>query len=161
MRSIHNQANSYWQSIQELLTSAGLAFKTLTAAKAPAQDGVSPKQARRDAFTNATDLYLNSLHSVDVRMKRQANGLAESGIMAMDRPDDVDTGGPSGFSAAEQARSKDKVGLDVGWLNSRSGKVGRDMDAELWSQAQALMDKRKYKSNGHGDGAAKEDEDMD
>jgi hypothetical protein len=28
----------------------------------------------------------------------------------------------------------------VGWLNSRSGKVGRDMEAELWSKAKSFLE---------------------
>ena len=29
--------------------------------------------------------------------------------------------------------------LDIGWLNSRNDKVGREMELELWSKAQDLM----------------------
>jgi hypothetical protein len=94
-------------------------------------------------------------------MKRQINGLAECGIIAVDRPEDKDSGGPSGFSAAEQARNKAKVGLDVGWLNSRSGKVGQDMDAELWAQAKAFMEEMNRQSNGKAHSMATEDHDMD
>ena len=31
--------------------------------------------------------------------------------------------------------------LDVGWLNSRNDNVGKEMEAELWEQAQQLLQK--------------------
>jgi hypothetical protein len=30
--------------------------------------------------------------------------------------------------------------LDIGWLNSRSGKVGRDNEAELWKKARTFLE---------------------
>ncbi len=30
--------------------------------------------------------------------------------------------------------------LDIGWLNSRSGRVGRDMEAELWEKARVFLE---------------------
>ena len=30
--------------------------------------------------------------------------------------------------------------LDIGWLNSRSGKVARDNEAELWRKARAFLE---------------------
>ena len=30
--------------------------------------------------------------------------------------------------------------LDIGWLNSRSGRVGRDMEAELWERARKFLE---------------------
>lgn len=33
--------------------------------------------------------------------------------------------------------------LDIGWLNSRSGRVGRDMEAELWEKARIFLEERK------------------
>jgi Mediator complex protein len=37
--------------------------------------------------------------------------------------------------------------LDIGWLNSRSGRVGRDMEAELWEKARTFLE-------GLGNGAS-------
>ncbi len=39
--------------------------------------------------------------------------------------------------------------LDIGWLNSRSGKVGRDYEAELWEKARGFLEGAK--SNLYGD----------
>ncbi len=42
--------------------------------------------------------------------------------------------------------------LDIGWLNSRSGRVGRDMEAELWEKARTFLEGlEKGASNGHGE----------
>jgi len=48
--------------------------------------------------------------------------------------------------------------LDVGWLNSRSGHVGREMEAELWARAklffeELLEEDEKEKSGAGNDGA--------
>ena len=42
-------------------------------------------------------------------------------------------------------------GLEVGWLNSRSNKVERDMEAELWGQAETFL-RRMLQKDGRGDG---------
>lgn len=57
----------------------------------------------------------------------------------------------------------DNVALDVGWLNSRSGKVGRDMEAELWAKARGFLEALEAKkSNGRGHGGSEGgDEDWD
>lgn len=46
--------------------------------------------------------------------------------------------------------------LDIGWLNSRSGRVGRDMEAELWSKAKIFVEQLD-KEKGEGNS---EDQDM-
>jgi hypothetical protein len=100
-----------------------------------------------ESFTDATDTYLNALHSVDVRLKRQIFGLNEAGIVSMEKESPTRSEGPDtdGTRAA-----KEKVVLDVGWLNSRSGKVGRDMEAELWAKSRTFLKSLKTaNSNDH------------
>lgn len=54
--------------------------------------------------------------------------------------------------------------LDIGWLNSRSGRVGRDMEAELWEKARTFLEgleKGESNGNGHkadGDGGGGDEE---
>jgi Mediator complex protein len=44
--------------------------------------------------------------------------------------------------------------LDIGWLNSRSGRVERDMEAELWEKARTFLEGlEKKKSNRNGQNA--------
>jgi hypothetical protein len=48
--------------------------------------------------------------------------------------------------------------LDIGFLNSRSGRVGRDFEAELWTKTRGFLeDLEKGKSKG----AVQEDEDVE
>lgn len=52
--------------------------------------------------------------------------------------------------------------LDIGWLNSRSGKVGRDNEAELWRKARSFLENveenwGKEKGDGDGDGNSVQD----
>jgi hypothetical protein len=52
--------------------------------------------------------------------------------------------------------------LDIGWLNSRSGRVERDMEAELWEKARTFLEGLE-KGRSHGNGPKVEgdgDEDM-
>jgi hypothetical protein len=140
-----------------LLQSAGLAIKTLTMCQTnstTAEDGPQ-------SFTDATNTYLEGLHSVDVRLKRQIYGLHEAGIIAMakESPSRSDGQNPDTSRVAG-----DNVALDVGWLNSRSGKVGRDMEAELWAKARTFLETLEAKKkNGRGHGESEsgvEDQDM-
>lgn len=81
-------------------------------------------------------------------MKRQIDGLKESGIIAKRKPDEGKLEGPSGFSGSNSARNNTTVTLDVGWLNSRSGKVALDMEAELWAKTRAFLEDVKQKNAG-------------
>lgn len=80
------------------------------------------------------DSFLTTLHSVDVRLKRQIWGLEEAGIISLKESR------PSGVSL--EPNGVGNIGsLDVGWLNSRSNKVDRDMEAELWATMRTTMDR--------------------
>jgi hypothetical protein len=113
-----------------------MAVKTLTEIKSAS--GVTPAN-RREAFASATDTYLKALHSVDVNLKRQINGLDEAGIIKQEDYDDEDP--PKG--------EKGKT-IDVGWLNTRSNKVGRDMEAELWVKARTFLEGMDKQQLGNG-----------
>jgi hypothetical protein len=48
--------------------------------------------------------------------------------------------------------------LDIGWLNSRSGRVGRDMEAELWERAKGFLEGLE---KGENNGTDEKDQDGD
>lgn len=48
----------------------------------------------------------------------------------------------------KQAPETKSGAIDVGWLNTRSNKVGRDMEAELWEKARNFLDDLEAKSSG-------------
>lgn len=78
----------------------------------------------------ATNGFLEKLQKIDIGMKRQIYGLEEANIISADKPK---------MGGARQGDSNSGAGsvgkLDIGWLNSRSGRVGRDHEAELWAKS--------------------------
>ncbi|OBT99813.1 hypothetical protein VE01_02035 [Pseudogymnoascus verrucosus] len=133
------QLNEIDQSITKLLESAGLAVKTLTSINSPSE---TTSASRREAFTAATDTYLKDLHSVDVRLKRQIKGLDDAGVIKAE-PETEEEG-----DKGKQAPETKNGAVDVGWLNTRSNKVGRDMEAELWEKARIFLDGLEAKKSG-------------
>lgn len=85
------------------------------------------------------DSFLTTLHSVDVRLKRQIWGLEEAGIISLKES-------RSSEISLEPNGVGDIGNLDVGWLNSRSSKVDRDMEAELWAKMRTAIGRL-----GHGE----------
>jgi len=144
------QLNDIDKSISQLLKAAGLAIRTLTQTKASALNASSPEE-HREAFKTASNTYLTTLNSVDIRLRRQAYGLEEAGIIAADKSTDAKK--RDGAADGTDGKATENF-LDIGLLNSRSGKVARNMEADLWSQAlQFLDDLDKRKSNGTSNGA--------
>jgi hypothetical protein len=97
-----------------------------------------------EAFKEAMNDFLSVLHSVDVRLKRQIMALEEADIINLkDRGRD---GAPDSVKGSQKASLEPNgVGnignLDVGWLNSRSSKVERDMEVKLWARAKSHLEK--------------------
>lgn len=84
------------------------------------------------------DKFLSILHSVDVRLKRQIWGLEEAGILKDKPKEDATSGGPK---PVLEPNGLGMLGsLDVGWLNSRSNQVEREMEAELWTGARTHLE---------------------
>jgi hypothetical protein len=117
-----------------LLRSAGLAIKTLTTLKHSPSESA---EGETSDFPTATNTYLNELHSVDIRLKRQIHGLVEAGIITKETPSIL---GKPEEQNQDVARNVADRGWDVGWLNTRSGKVERDMEAELWAKAKNFLE---------------------
>ena len=162
------------QTIAELMSHASSALKALgnseSIAAAGAPDSLDADYAtsrspveRLEAFQAATNTFLATLHSIDVRMKRQLWALEEADILRFPEDpasdeDEVDTGNdPSqrqqdprlGGTKKPKAKMAPDArgmfgGLDVGWLNSRimSSVVEKQTEAELWGQARALLEGR-------------------
>jgi len=145
------QLNQLDKSIVQLMNHVAT---SLNAVSVPSDGDESRKTEidptkQKEALHQSADDFLDTLHSVDVRMKRQIMALEEAGI--------VDLSGPpkqGEVSAVGKAKLKPNgmgsVGsLDVGWLNSRGSKVERDMEAELWGKAKDFLEKEgdKFKGN--------------
>ncbi|KAJ9142612.1 hypothetical protein NKR23_g6984 [Pleurostoma richardsiae] len=127
--------------ITTLLSWTGKAVQSLSAPSQPpssadANDQQQQQQQQQtEAFKSAVDAFLATLHSVDVRLKRQIMGLEEAGIVTL-----KDAKAASAATGIEPDGVGNIGGLDVGWLNSRGNKVERDMEAELWTKARAHLE---------------------
>ena len=51
--------------------------------------------------------------------------------------------------------------LDIGFLNTRSGRVGRDMEAELWEKARSFLENLETEKPGGDVQATDKDGDED
>ena len=150
------------QSITELLKSAGLALKALSASQYTPD---TPIDDRKEAFKSASESYLNTLQSIDIGLKRQILGLEEADILPTDKAKKDKQINEFGKTAPVGETTIADCGmgkLDIGWLNSRSGRVERDMEAELWEKARTFLEGlEKGRSDGNGQRADGDgDEDM-
>lgn len=134
------QLNDIDKKLHQILRSAGLALQTLS-------------EARRDEFESATNTYLQDLQAIDVGLRRQIYGLEEAEIIPaekkkkvisaeeLNKKKDNKSGFPGAPPAADSSATESGMGkLDIGWLNSNSGRVGRDMEAELWAKARKFLE---------------------
>lgn len=134
------------QSITELLRSAGLAIKTLTNAQNESSVIQTPPSAgaRKELFAFSANRFISTLQSIDIQLQRSIIGLEEAEITVPGRAKkDVKQDVSGGAGGGNQRRPPEELGLsnlDVGWFNSRSGCVGREMEAELWAKAKILLD---------------------
>lgn len=103
-------------------------MKTLTALN---QESVSN---RREAYTNAANTYFKKLEEVDLSSKQQLKTLKDAKVI----PRDPKTSNANG-STKPPADDRADV-MDIGWLNTRSQKVGRDMEAEIWEKARLFLE---------------------
>jgi len=100
-------------------------------------------------------------------------GLEEAGIIPAEIAKPKGKDGPElvgGMTIGGKGKEEVSVGegvmgkLDIGWLNSRSGRVGRAMEAELWERARGFLEGIEGadgQQNGHAETTdADEDHDM-
>lgn len=95
-----------------------------------------------DDFKTSMEGLLETLHDVDVHMKRQILGLEEAGIIRLRQ--DTKVMSEDARIVVKPSLEPNGVGsignLDVGWLNSRNSKVERDMEAELWGSMKTFLE---------------------
>ncbi|KAF5016920.1 hypothetical protein F66182_11244 [Fusarium sp. NRRL 66182] len=145
------QLNAIDQQIVQLMKHTTTALDTLTTPSSPnANQSEDPSaelvkpalnpSAQKDKFRSTTDSFLTTLHTVDVKMRRQIFALEEAGIVNLAAPQRQESGGPS--LASQKPNGVGAVGnIGAGWLNSRGTRVERDMEAELWSKAKVILQK--------------------
>ncbi|KXJ92916.1 mediator complex, subunit Med11 [Microdochium bolleyi] len=133
------------KDIVSLLRSVGQAVGSL--GKKEVQDSeedttMGDASDRTRLFQDSMDDFIRTLRVVNTGMKRQIYGLEEANIVTL-RKDDAEaqpaTTTESRHAPLEPDGDGKIGGLDPGWLNSRSNKVERDMESELWDQAESLL----------------------
>lgn len=139
------QLNAIDNCVVELMKHTSTALNSLTV---PSSSNSDPTQSNYpsldppsqiEAFRTATDSFLTTLHTVDVKMKRQIMALEEAGIVNLSNPQRQDPNAPA--KASLKPNGVGAIGnLDVGWLNSRGTRVERDMEAELWEKVKGLFE---------------------
>lgn len=106
----------------------------------------------------ATSRYFALVSSLDVRLRRQIHALEEDDILPAEVSENeaqTNTAVPPGVSALAAGSTgplSRRIGsgkgaitggglgsLDVGWLNSRNDRVGKEMEAKLWDQAREFV----------------------
>ncbi|KAG5988617.1 hypothetical protein E4U43_004691 [Claviceps pusilla] len=133
------------ESIAQLMSQTATSLNALTipSSSSTAPNGEAPTSdppAQKEAFKTATDSFLTTLHSIDVRMKRQIMALEEAGIINL--ANEPRQGPNGGTKASLKPNGLGTVGgLDVGWLNSRSTRVEREMEGELWHEVKEFLQK--------------------
>ncbi|KAH0542549.1 hypothetical protein FGG08_003054 [Glutinoglossum americanum] len=156
------------KDVASLLRAAGQAVKSLTNQPPFTSEGPVTIDAHKESFSKATATYFSLLSSINVRLRRQIYALEEADIIASDSAskDNLTTGsapafgsaGSSGVSgAAVQAGGGEISGiglgnLDVGWLNSRSDIVGREMEGEIWNKAREFLERLERGNSGGNEG---------
>ncbi|KAI0835864.1 mediator complex, subunit Med11 [Hypoxylon sp. FL0890] len=142
------QLNEIDQNIIILLRSTARALETLGKQQAEGEDVImtDDKNQQLQIFQDSMNEFLRTLRTINVGMKRQIWGLEEAHIISLDKETQSirDEGGEGqGVSRRNIPLKPDgdgKIGgLDVGWLNSRSDKVERDMEADLWAEAESFL----------------------
>ncbi|KAH7309585.1 mediator complex protein [Stachybotrys elegans] len=145
--NIH-QLNAMDKAIAQLMNHTATALTSLTIPVSPKDADTTEEKpqpmldpaAQKETFRSATDSFLTTLHTIDVKMKRQILALEEAGII------NLTSGATAEVKGAPQASLKPNgagaIGnLDVGWLNSRGTKVEREMETELWAKARSFLEK--------------------
>lgn len=170
------ELNSINADIPAMLQSAGQAINALTNRSLilpeegdenvqMADDTAVGVEERKEAFGDATREYYTYLQAIVVRLKRQVYALEEAGIIAEHKPTAADAASKVAVDTATGGGVPDKGGpkagtriwngglgdLDVGWMNSRTNKVGAEKEHELMEEARQLVQdelKRREESKG-------------
>lgn len=110
-----------------------MAVKALSEQSNEADDSSQAFEDQKATFTDAASSYFSLLSLVDVNLRRQIYALEEANIISADATHKDVPGKPSANGSGLGA-------LDVGRLNSRNDKVGKEMESELFAKARHLLD---------------------
>ncbi|KAI1814954.1 hypothetical protein GGS20DRAFT_372704 [Poronia punctata] len=126
------------KKIVSLLRSSGQAVQCLGKKESNDEDTIMTDSGPpTQQFKESMEEFLRTLRSVNVGLKRQIWGLEEAGIISTGKKN-ANTN--SGRSRLLEPDGSGKIGgLDVGWLNSRSNKVEKEMEGDLWKELEDIL----------------------
>ncbi|KAI8626264.1 hypothetical protein F5Y19DRAFT_225563 [Xylariaceae sp. FL1651] len=134
------------KKVVSLLSSTAQAIQCLGKREPQDEDIAMTDSDPTRQFKESMDEFLKTLRTVNVGMRRQIWGLEEAGIISLAKREasTKEEGGEVQLSNARngplEPDGNGKIGgLDVGWLNSRSNKVEKDMEADLWQEAEDIL----------------------
>ncbi|KAI9866377.1 MAG: hypothetical protein M1813_001499 [Trichoglossum hirsutum] len=158
-----HQLNEIDKDVASLLRAAGQAVNSLTNPPSGNLEEPVTIEAHKESFSKATATYFSLLSSINVRLRRQIYALEEADIIASDSASkDSQTAGNAptfgaagggGVGGAAIQADKGEISraglgnLDVGWLNSRSDIVGREMEGEIWAKAREFLERLEQKNS--------------
>lgn len=160
------------QNVVKLLQHAGTAIRTLTVSTPQAggheDDEGQDLEQRKANFAAASSQYFATLSSIDDQLRRHITALEDAGILPSEAviqetrsaPTHAQTASPPSKQPATKPKSTITNGglgnIDIGWLNSRNDNVEKIMEAELWEQAQLLVQQtlRRKATSGDDNGGA-------
>lgn len=160
------------QNVVKLLQHAGTAIKTLTVSAPEAggheDDEGQNMEQRKAEFAAASSQYFATLSSIDVQLRRHITALEDAGILPSEaviqetQPAPTQAQAASHPSKQPSAKPKSTItngglgNIDIGWLNSRNDNVEKIMEAEVWEQAQLLVQKtlRSRTTSGNDNGGS-------
>ena len=134
-----------------LLRLASQAVQALGKKERESGDGSAARSEAEEAgdqakvFQDSINDFIATMRRVDEGMESQIQGLAGEGIVSLhsdgaNAAGATDAQGPSAHQIRLEPDGDGKIGgLDPGWLNSRSNTVERNMEAELWDQADEFL----------------------
>lgn len=134
------QLNDIDRSVVQLMNHTATALNAVS----NQSDGSKPETdsaSQKEALHMATGSFLDALHGVDVKMKRQIMALEEAGIINLAAQQKQEPGSTAGKASLKPNGMGNVGNLDVGWLNSRGSKVEREMEAELWAKGKGFLEK--------------------
>ncbi|KAL8763118.1 MAG: hypothetical protein Q9184_001011 [Pyrenodesmia sp. 2 TL-2023] len=162
-----SQLNEVDKNVVKLLQHAGIAIKTLTVSTLEAggheDDEGQDMEKRKGDFAAASSQYFATLSSIDAQLRRHITALEDAGVLPSEaviqgtQPAPTQAQAASYSSKEPPAKPKSTITngglghIDIGWLNSRNDNVEKIMEAELWEQAQILLQKTLKSRSTSGD----------
>ena len=124
-------------------------------------DAEGSLESHKAQFKEATAQYFALLSSIDVRLRRQVYALEEASVLAPNPTSRTSDATGTGAGSTTGPGTGVSNPLDLSWLNSRKDTVGKDKEAELWSEARQFVERLNQTSNVPQASGKRDDDDSE